>query len=444
MYHILLVDDDPIMVSALKHLIDWEKNNCLITGTASNGHEAIKKIRQLQPDIVICDIAMPDISGLDLLKQTEKEFPNAVFIMLTNHEDFQFVRKSLQHRAAEYLVKNDLEPQVLENALARAASERENRKKLHRVSEADELFQAQKQQERIRNTLNNFLTGDSPLQPEDRALLAKEKMLCNFAFAFIPVNYSILPDYPDICTEERKKIFAWEREIAERLALSFFPHSLLLPCSPPDEYADNKTFALDLLLFAWKLKPELWKSNIAHFRERLVKTSSQITRLGVDVIASDFFALNESPSLAFGRIREIYYRTCRGVHSEAIQKALQYILNNVEKRIMLNDVASYACISPGYLSTLFKREYNQSLVDFINQTKIDFACELLKEKKYRVNEISNMLGYENAFYFTRVFRRHTGFTPSEYRENFGDVRKPRTEGSKFPTRTVDKNDTENR
>jgi YesN/AraC family two-component response regulator len=162
-----------------------------------------------------------------------------------------------------------------------------------------------------------------------------------------------------------------------------------------------------------------WGSGISRFRKQLIKISGQITRLGVEVLASGIYEKADVPERPAKRLfhLERQYR-CAGetAHSEALKKARQYILNNVKKRIMLQDVAEYVGISPGYLSTLFSREYKQNLVDFINQTKITLACELLKENKYRINEISCKLGFENAFYFTRVFRRRTGLTPTEYQK----------------------------
>ena len=71
---------------------------------------------------------------------------------------------------------------------------------------------------------------------------------------------------------------------------------------------------------------------------------------------------------------------------------------------LLQDAADYVCISPGYLSALF------------NEVKTNRACELIREGKYRIYEISYMLGFENAYYFTRVFKRHTGMTPTEYQK----------------------------
>lgn len=83
---------------------------------------------------------------------------------------------------------------------------------------------------------------------------------------------------------------------------------------------------------------------------------------------------------------------------------------------LLQDAADYVCISPGYLSALFKKQYNQNFVDYINEVKTNRACELIREGKYRIYEISYMLGFENAYYFTRVFKRHTGMTPTEYQK----------------------------
>jgi two-component system response regulator YesN len=423
MYRILLVDDEPLVLSGIKRLIDWEKNGYVVVGAASNTGEALEKLEKLWPEVVICDIAMPGLSGLDLLKQAYIEFPGVVFIMLSNHADFEFARESLRYRAVEYIVKNNLEGETLEKALVRAIQELKNRNNLNRVEEANEYLQARQRQTRIRDTVARFLQKNEPLPPEEAGLLEEEGMLSRFAFAFIPLNFVMLPEYPAIPEEERRRIFDWEMEIAERLASSFFSRFLLLPYS-----TTNTGGSESLLLFVWGsgssenangegiLDTEIWETGIARFRERLIKISGQLTRLGVEVVASGLYRKEdfwETPAQQLAQMERQHHLANRA-HSEIAKKARQYILNNVEKRIMLQDVAEYVCISSGYLSTLFRREYNQSLVDFINQTKIDVACQFLRETGFRINEIAYKLGFENAFYFTRVFRRHTGLTPSEY------------------------------
>jgi YesN/AraC family two-component response regulator len=413
MYRILLVDDEPLMLSGIKRLLNWEKNGCQIAGSASGYAEALEKLAHLRPDIVICDIVMPGRSGLDILKQAEQDFPDTVFIMLSNHAEFEMAQESLHHQALEYLLKTNLEPKALETTLARAIAERENRNKLHRVEKADEFLVAGQRQDRICSAVARLLEKNAPMLPHDETLLKEEGMLSGFAFESILLNFAVLSDSPDFSEEERRKIIEWEMEIAEHLGASFFPHVLLFPRSPKGARSDTE----GLLLFAWGLTAEQWEAGAQRFRDRLVKTSEQIVRLAVEALPSAFYETvnaEESPADSLARMEEQHFSSKRSKHVDILKKARQYILSNVERRIMLQEIANYVYISPGYLSSLFRKIYHQNLVDFINQTKIERACELLRENKHRINEISAKLGFDSAFYFTRVFHRRTGLTPSEY------------------------------
>ena len=180
MYQVLLVDDEPLILSGIKFMLDWNKNNCQIAGTARNGQQAMEKIRTLHPDIVICDIAMPGMTGTELLQQAAKEFPHVVFIMLTNHPDFQLAQHSLRYRAVDYLLKSDLEPEALEHSLAAAQAECRTRAKLNRVEMVDDYLEQNRQ---------NML----------------EK-------AFLSLMQS-QPGWKDFSPEERAKTFEWVREL---------------------------------------------------------------------------------------------------------------------------------------------------------------------------------------------------------------------------------------
>lgn len=140
MYQVLLVDDEPLILSGIKFMIDWQKNDCQIADTARNGQQALEKLRTLHPNIVICDIAMPGMSGTELLKQAAEEFPDIVFIMLTNHPDFQLAQHSLRYRAVDYLLKSDLDSAALEEGLAHAKAECDTRAKLNRVQLVDDYL----------------------------------------------------------------------------------------------------------------------------------------------------------------------------------------------------------------------------------------------------------------------------------------------------------------
>src|SRR5699024_6164386 len=110
-----------------------------------NGQQALEKLRALHPDIVICDIAMPVLSGIDLLQHAAEESPETVFIMLTNHQDFQLARKSLRYRSVDYLLKTDLDAPTLEASLARAKAERDSRRRLARANVVEDYLASNRQ-----------------------------------------------------------------------------------------------------------------------------------------------------------------------------------------------------------------------------------------------------------------------------------------------------------
>ena len=130
MYNVFIVDDETIILSGIKFLIDWEKNDCVIMNTARNGSDALEKIRAFQPDIILCDIKMPIMDGVQLLEIVHREFPSIVFIMLTNLQEFHLVREAIHNRALDYLLKNQLDAPLLEEALAKAKKEHDQRRRL--------------------------------------------------------------------------------------------------------------------------------------------------------------------------------------------------------------------------------------------------------------------------------------------------------------------------
>lgn len=117
----MLVDDEPLVLIGLQGMLDWNKLGWEIVGTARNGKEALELVRERCPDLVLCDIKMPVMGGLALAKKCQElDLGLPVFFMLTSYEEFDYVKQSINLGVLEYLVKLDLTPQSLENALRRA------------------------------------------------------------------------------------------------------------------------------------------------------------------------------------------------------------------------------------------------------------------------------------------------------------------------------------
>lgn len=95
MFRILIADDEPIILSGIRHLIDWENADAEIIGSARNGAEAWSIIESEHPDIVITDIKMPLMDGLALVEKCADSYPRIVFIILTSLAEFSLAREAV-------------------------------------------------------------------------------------------------------------------------------------------------------------------------------------------------------------------------------------------------------------------------------------------------------------------------------------------------------------
>ena len=118
---VLVIDDEFIIRQGMKHMIDWEKEGFQIVGEANNGQEGLEMIEMLKPNIVLADIVMPVIDGMELSKRVHNKHPDIQIIILSGYDKFEYVKSTLLYGAVDYILKPELNPKELLNALKKAA-----------------------------------------------------------------------------------------------------------------------------------------------------------------------------------------------------------------------------------------------------------------------------------------------------------------------------------
>lgn len=120
-------------------------------------------------------------------------------------------------------------------------------------------------------------------------------------------------------------------------------------------------------------------------------------------------------------LRRLGEAICESMRSQSgdytnrlVVKTKQYISAKIQERLTLGEVAGELGISPGYLSNIFKRYADCGFSDYVTRMKMDKAIELLRLNDKKIYEVSHYLGYDNAYYFSKVFKKYTGLTPKEY------------------------------
>ncbi len=104
-----------------------------------------------------------------------------------------------------------------------------------------------------------------------------------------------------------------------------------------------------------------------------------------------------------------------------MKNAVEYLERHYNEPVTLNDVAETLYVSTYYLSRMFKKELNKNFVDYLNEIRINRAKELLKDVRYKTYEIADAIGISDAHYFSRLFKKYVGITPTEYKDSLNQA-----------------------
>ena len=105
MHRVLVADDEEVIRTGIASLVQWQSIDCELVGTAANGEEAYRVLVERKPDIVITDIKMPVVDGLELIARAAAEKIPASFIILSGYDEFELARRAMQFGVRHYLLK---------------------------------------------------------------------------------------------------------------------------------------------------------------------------------------------------------------------------------------------------------------------------------------------------------------------------------------------------
>ncbi|MDO4261242.1 MAG: AraC family transcriptional regulator [Eubacteriales bacterium] len=522
MYQVLIVDDEPIVKIALRSMLDWGALGFHICATASNGEEALEMAGRFHPDLIICDLKMPAMDGIELIRTVRERGMDCEFLVISNYEDFNYVRTALVLGAADYMLKVSISPEELSSQLEKIRKKLDDRLEADRRKQTDVMQESMAHQERHSAWRDFFthksyalqdLTAVTGLDPDSLGPLA----LCQISFDWHAQQLETLPPI-DLIRSTLKNAL----EQFDRRRIIFFSSSNTLLVLPQSELAlhQNTIAGLaarisQLFQYYMPLSPSIvYKDGIADleearrayhgFQELLelnfygaagLMNASELTagtsvpdvsykELASEILSlpSDFcldYAVNRVSGLLdacqkqnvlparviqyFVRfLGELEYRlqdvsapahdqivesaefmrtavskeelerhlqdalqavfspaaseACvSGQYSPEVLQSISYIRESYNHKISLASVAEHVGLSSGYLCRIFKEETGVSINAYINNLRMTRAGELLMDKNSYIKEVAVSVGFEDQLYFSRLFKRYYGVTPSEYR-----------------------------
>ncbi|MFC4403019.1 response regulator transcription factor [Gracilibacillus xinjiangensis] len=302
-FKLLIVDDELLIRQGIINYVDWEKEGYQIIGEASNGKEALAMIEQTKPHIIITDIVMPEMDGIELVKTVKEIYPDIEIIVLSSFEDFHYVKSTFQSGVADYILKPKLNAAELLSTLSRVTVKRVDPKTLEKqcVSEEDMLkkylqgYQSTRNLEKLKGIFpysqSNFIEfiWDEKISTSAsfQQLLEKyRKQFDKFVYYNIPCNSTgqlYLYNYPrDTINllkknvnqlvkemdpnvrvifsppfhsiEEMKQIFEEEHQKLKQISFYFPDQSLLMYDELPEIKQKQTQFDLNQFIFLFKHK----------------------------------------------------------------------------------------------------------------------------------------------------------------------------------------------
>lgn len=529
MYKLLIVDDEPLVQIGVKSMLNWGDYEIEVIGSAANGKQALDIIETNSPDIVITDIKMPIMDGLELTKYCIDNLKKPpVFIILTSYEEFELAKQAIKYNVIDYLIKLELDAKLLGECIKKAIVQVKNKKEeTHLVSNGEELiayaleekffvkllydlFESEEQLNMQLKDLKLDFHGDKflacfcEIYGLNEKMLQDEQILNQYVCTLnmvkeIAVKYLkcfiLSLDYKHfaiICCFEKSKtdninelVSASLEKVCLMISKYFNVHIKIGVGNAYDKLqAVNVSFeearrCLNSGISEENMKfySEFKKSNylkdtvdIALFKEDLMKAFEEYNTESLYMILSQIMKIfNEQPdkylqaldcacnilylclnllpdgekcingifSTEIDGYKSIYQKKnveqitrwfswlrdklCeyleerkKNYKNNTINHVKKYINGHLEDKLSLNEIASLHSISPSYLSALFKKYCDVGFSEYITQMKINKAKELLLKENYKVYEVSDMLGFESAFYFSKVFKKVTGYSPKEY------------------------------
>ena len=360
MVKVFLVEDEAIIRRGIRDHIDWNANGFEFVGEAGDGEYAYPLIMKTKPDILVTDIKMPFMDGLQLSRLVKKALPATKIIILSGYNEFEYAKEAIKIGINDYLLKPVTSAGLIEAADA-ILEEQEKSRLLERYFVSYEKY-------------TEFL-DQTDYKGVDRKLVSDFLKLGSV----------------DECDAFVEEYFAAIGEHNYK--------SLLL----------RQYMTMDIFYcvqeFLKKLKaepPEVSESVVDIKRVPKVIESVEMTKA---YLIEEFTAALQARD-----------RASNDRYGSVIRDAKEYIRANFSQSdLSLNRIAVHIGVSPSYFSSIFKQETGQSFVEYLTQVRMERACELLKCTSYRTSEIGEQVGYNDSHYFSAAFKKAMGQSPKEYK-----------------------------
>ena len=408
---IFLVDDEAIILKGLETTYSWDKMGAVVAGTSRNPRKAVDEILEKRPDIVITDIRMKQMSGLDLIQEVDRRAEKkCLWIVISAYPDFEYAQRACELGAFTYLLK-PIEDSKLEEAVLSAANAIRQRRKSRKILQDYEHF-IENNRKVFENYMVGKFSGDQIDEEELQEALARfgGKDWDALFYRAVCIDFVRTQDgkYMQAATQEEIAGFL-ESDLGD--AYQYF-------------YFQNES-GYRIIIFAASGEEYLVLPVLERELEMLRQKFSVDFRYGISGLSRAIKGLKEVYVQAVENLEQTNekkrdLRELDQIRSHArtyISQAVCYVQEHLNDEFLSVGMAAREVhLNPVYFGRLFGQGMQRSFKQYLLEERMKLAKSLLKTTDDTITEICEKVGIPNPSYFTQQFKKHVGCLPTEYRK----------------------------
>lgn len=472
--NVLMIDDEYIVLKGLEAVLSTQSQVPIHIELATDAIDALSKMENYHPDVIIADINMPELDGLTMLEQLSNQDGFCKFIIISGYEKTNYLKRAIRLKVVDYLTK-PVDKERLIAALLEVQIEKQKlmdysllkiRTGLSSKSYAlkDELSIAEaaitfpaphitliyiyrcRDDNSLSLRLKTYFSGVYSFSRDNRTIfiLNSAHYISNEDIYKLLIQLSTLTTFGVATKKNWSSASSLMDEIKNLYRIAFTDYIRTTIGKKDKRILQLKTIDI-IKQFPEILSRLLWQQDIAtyihdiwHKNIEHKKTVIFIDMISAYSLANDLDISPEDIGKLYVQLEDtvnnesdfevFIYKTLhlpfqpisenRMKFSPKILHAIQFIDKNYKKDISLEEIAREIHHNPSYLSHVFKKEVGVTFLQYLNNLRIKKACNLLSRSNMTTEEISYEVGYNSSSYFHKIFRTYMNMTPKQWRSKY--------------------------
>ena len=375
MYKVLFAEDELLVRLGLQNSIPWSKYEMEVAALADNGMEAYRLFEEIHPDILITDLRMEGMDGLELVKRVREIDKECAIVVISCLNDFETLRKLIPYNINAYVLKASISIDEVCNVLEQT--------KEYLISIGRTAKKVIPDLEKTEDIISKYLLGDTVISLEDDFEIFEHLLLFSLE------------------EENKDKINKLAMDFIYELVNRQIPGEMLVPLK-------DKEFCV------------FYRSTEKKMDERIKRINNSIG----DFLGVRFKITHSSRRKAenlkdwFDRayVQQYEINIDENSGKALIQKSIEYMQEHFRESLTLTDISRTIGLSVSYFSYLFKQETGKNYIEYLNEIRLFATMKDLMNTDEKVVVVAQKNGFQNLEYFSRYFKKQTGESPARWRK----------------------------